>query len=48
MIKMWGTSMNHDLDIIHVNDHYEVYIDGKFYCSADTVTEAVKEVENVK
>lgn len=31
--------------IIHVNDHYEVYIDGKFCCSADTIQEAVKEVE---
>lgn len=38
--------MNHDFNIVHVNDHYEVYINGKFYCSADTITEAVKEIEN--
>ena len=25
--------------------HYEVYIDGKFYCSADSAQEAAKEVE---
>lgn len=40
--------MPESYNIIHVNDHYEVYIDGKFYCSADTVTEAAKEIENVK
>ena len=32
--------------IIHVNDHYEVYIDGKFCCSAGTIQEAVKEVDD--
>jgi len=26
--------------------HYEVYINGKFYCSADTLAEAVKEIKN--
>lgn len=40
--------MNHDFNIIHVNDHYEIYIDGKFYCSTDTITEATKEIENAK
>jgi len=25
--------------------HWEVYIDGKFYCSADTFNEAVKEYQ---
>ena len=34
-----------DYKIIHVNDHYEVYIDEKFCCSADTIQEAVKEVD---
>ena len=24
-------------------DHYEVYINGKFYCSVDTTEEAVRE-----
>lgn len=31
--------------IINVNGHYEVYINGKFYCSADNTVEAAKEVE---
>lgn len=26
--------------------HYEVYINGKFYCSADTPEEAAREVED--
>lgn len=32
--------------IIRVNDHYEVYIDGKFCCSADTKSEAEKEIKS--
>ena len=31
--------------IVHNKDHYNVYINGKFYCSADTFEEAVKELE---
>lgn len=31
--------------ITPVYDHYEVYINGKFYCSADTWFEAVREIE---
>lgn len=31
--------------IVPNHGHYEVYIDGKFYCSADTMNEAAKEVE---
>jgi hypothetical protein len=31
--------------IVSTHGHYEVYIDGKFYCSADTMHEAAKEVE---
>ena len=33
--------------IIHVKDHYNVYINDKFYCSADTFQEALKELENL-
>ena len=33
-------------NIIKKYEHYEVYVDGKFYCSADTVMEAVQEIEN--
>ena len=32
-------------DIIHVKDHYEAFIDGKFFCSGDTYMECVKEIE---
>lgn len=31
--------------IVNVNGHYEVYINGEFYCSADNTIEATKEVE---
>lgn len=31
--------------IVKVSGHYEAYIDGRFYCSADTFSEALKEVE---
>lgn len=30
-----------------VNGHFEVYIDGKFECSADTLPEAVEELEKI-
>lgn len=30
--------------IIPVKGHYEVYIDGKFYCSADSFSEAQSEI----
>lgn len=33
-------------EIKHERDHYEVYIDGMFYCSADTPEEAIDEVED--
>lgn len=32
-------------EIKHVMDHYEIYIHGRFYCSADTMSEATREVE---
>lgn len=32
--------------IINNNGHYDVYVDGKFYCSADTMEEAVHEIRN--
>lgn len=31
--------------VINVRGHYEVYIDGKFVCSGDTINEAVREAE---
>lgn len=32
--------------IIPVRGHFEVHIDGKFYCSADTWREADDEIKN--
>jgi agmatine/peptidylarginine deiminase len=31
--------------IISVNGHYVVYVEGKFFCIAKTVTEAIKKIE---
>lgn len=31
--------------IISVRGHYEVFVNGKFFCSADTYQEAVREIE---
>lgn len=35
-------------EIKNVRGHYEVYKDGKFICSADTVKEAAEEIESIK
>lgn len=40
--------MSNDYDIVRVMEHFEVYIDGKFYCSADNMMEAVSEIEAYK
>ena len=34
-------------DIRSIDDHFEVYVDGKFKCSTDTMTEAVAELEKI-
>lgn len=34
--------------IVHEYNHYVVYVNEKFFCSADTYTEAVKELEENK
>lgn len=34
-----------DWSIVKCGEHYEVLVDGKFYCSADTATEAALELE---
>lgn len=39
--------MYEEYKIIAVRGHYEVYHNGKFWCSADTYNEAVKEIEEV-
>ena len=33
------------IEIRPMYDHFSVYIDGKFYCSADDAVEAAQEVE---
>lgn len=38
--------MPDEVKIIPNNGHYDVYINGEFYCSAETVIEAAKEIEN--
>lgn len=32
-------------EFVHKYDHYEVYVNGVFVCSADTAVEAAKELE---
>lgn len=34
-----------ETQIVRKGGHYEVYVDGKFVCSADTVVEAAKELD---
>ena len=34
-----------EYNIIHVMDHYEVYIQGEFICSEDTYSKATREAE---
>lgn len=34
-----------DWCIIKFDKHYQVYVKGQFYCSADTMSEAVNEIE---
>lgn len=34
-----------EYEIKHREQHYELYINGRFYCSTDTIEEAVEEME---
>lgn len=36
------------VEIIHVMDHYELYIDGEFVCSGDTKKECLDELSNIE
>lgn len=36
-----------DVQIKQVRGYWEVYINGKFFCTADSYIEAVKEVDEV-
>lgn len=35
--------MHYEIKFVH--GHFEVYANGEFICSADTITEAAKEIE---
>lgn len=37
-----------EYEIRREGNHYVVYIDGEFYCTADTHYEAVKEAERMR
>lgn len=37
-----------NIEIKPVYGHFEVYINGNFYCSADTMAEAIEEVETIQ
>lgn len=34
--------------IIPVKGYYEIYVDGEFYCSADSLSEAQNEIQALK
>ena len=36
-----------EVKIKQVRGHWEVYLDGEFYCSADSYTEAVEEAADI-
>jgi hypothetical protein len=31
------------IEIKHADEHYELFVDGKFFCSGDTISECIKE-----
>lgn len=35
-----------DYEVIERYGHFEVYVNGEFFCSADRMSEAVQEVES--
>lgn len=39
---------NGRIEIIPVRGHYEVYLDGEFWFSADSISEVAQELEEVK
>ena len=40
--------MNEEYKVVRVKEHYEVYKNGEFYCSADTPVEAAREIEAIR
>lgn len=39
--------MADDIRVVHNAGHYEIYIDGEFYCSVDTLNEAKDEIKKL-
>ena len=42
---MGDKTVNNNIDIRKQMDHYVVYVNGEFFCTADTIVEACKELE---
>jgi hypothetical protein len=40
--------VNEEYKIVRVKEHYEVYKNGEFCCSADTLVEAAQEIEAMR
>lgn len=38
--------MELDIEIDSTRGYYLVFVNGRFYCTADTYTEAIRELEN--
>ena len=34
-------------EVKHVHEHYEIYVNGNFYCSADNMTEVSEIIEKL-
>lgn len=37
-----------DIEICQAREHYEIFVDGDFYCSCDNVTEVIEEIYNLE
>lgn len=40
--------VNEEYKVIRVKEHYEVYCNDEFYCTADTPVEAAQEIEAIR
>lgn len=40
--------MEEEYKVVRVREHYEVYKNEEFYCSADTLVEAAQEIEAIR
>lgn len=45
VILVADVKFKNGIQITHEGDHYVVYVDGVFFCTADTHEEAVRELE---